>query len=352
MHFNIKFHKRFKEREYSSFILGADAGGTNTSIGIFGAKNKLPVLLLSFHFKSMDLKGLDCAINKVLDCASTQYNINAGRGCIAGAGVVSPKRDAISITKLGWNIRKKELLQKTGLNDIIFINDFEAIGYGINMLGNKDTIIVRNYKKIPKAPIVVIGAGTGLGKSTLIYDEKLKAHVPLPSEAGHCDFPAQSMEELELIGFIKKRKNIKRSISYEQIVSGLGIENIYSFLRKKGEISPTRYTKEIDMNGKKPELISRYRKIDATCRKTFEIFKNEYSKFAANCALDALPYCGIYIAGGIAPKNADIFDAGFVKKFESYHERPDVLRKIPIYLIMNCNAGLLGAGFAAARFLK
>ncbi|MEK6828012.1 MAG: glucokinase, partial [Nanoarchaeota archaeon] len=179
-----------------------------------------------------------------------------------------------------------------------------------------------------------------------------KSYKPIPSEAGHCDFPAQSKQEIELVDFIKKHKKIKQNVSYEQIVSGIGLENIYLFLRKNGKINPTKYTKEADNTKNKPPVISKYRKIDETCRKTFEIFKDAYAKFAANCALDALPYGGIYIAGGIAPKNKDIFGAGFVKAFEKCHERSDVLNKIPVYLILNYNTGLLGAGFAGARFLK
>ena len=122
-------------------------------------------------------------------------------------------------------------------------------------------------------------------------------------------------------------------------------------MRKKAKIKGTKYTKEVDNAKNKPVVISKYRKLDETCRKTFEIFRDAYAKFAANCALDALPYGGIYIAGGIAPKNKDIFSAGFVKKFEKGHEHSDVLNKIPIYLIVNCNVGLLGAGFAGAKFL-
>ena len=204
---------------------------------------------------------------------------------------------------------------------------------------------------MPKAPVLVIGAGTGLGKTTLIYNENHKSYVPLPSEAGHSDFPAQNKQESELTDFIKKNKKIKSSISYEEVLSGRGIVNIYQFLKHIKKFKETKYTKEIDKSKNQPELISKYRKADKTCKATFEMFKAIYARFAQNFALDSLAFGGVYIAGGIAPKNRDIFDKDFVKAFEQNYKLPYVLKKIPIYLILNYNVGLLGAGFAGARFL-
>lgn len=351
MLFTKKKYKKFKKNDYGSFILGADIGGTNTNFGVFGIKKKFPALLISFHFNSKEIKKLHNAINETLDYMMKNYKIKISKACIAGAGVVSPKRDSISITKLEWSLSQKELSKNTNLKKILFINDFEAVGHGINMLKKTDVAVIKKPQKIPEASVAVIGAGTGLGKSTLVYDEHNKSYKHIPSEAGHCDFPAQSKLETQLVDFIKKYKKIKNNVSYEQVVSGIGLENIYLFLRKKGKIKPTKYTKEIDKAKNKPLVISKYRKIDETSRKTFEIFRDAYARFAANCALDALPYGGIYIAGGIAPKNPGIFDADFTRKFEKCHERPDVLRKIPIYLVKNCNVGLLGAGFAGAKLL-
>lgn len=342
-----KQYKKFNKNSYSSFVLGADIGGTNTGFGIFGIKGKFPELLVSFHYSSKEIKKLHNAVNETLSYMQKNYKIKIAKACIAGAGVVSPEKGSVSIKKLGWSLSQKELRRNTSLKKIRFINDFEAVGYGINILNKSEVVIIKKAKKIPKAPIVVIGAGTGLGKATLIYDEHHALYKPVPSEAGHCDFPAQSELEIELVDFIKKNKRIKQNVSYERIVSGIGLENIYFFLRRK--IKPTKYTKEIDNAKNKPAAISKYKKIDETCRKTFEIFRDAYAKFAANCALDALPYGGIYIAGGIAPKNKDIFGAKFVKKFEKCHERSDVLKKMPIYLVVNYDVGLLGAGFAGAR---
>ncbi|MBS3105686.1 glucokinase [Candidatus Woesearchaeota archaeon] len=352
MAFIKKEYKKFNKKSFGSFLLAGDVGGTNTSLGVFGIKNARAEFLMSFHFSSPKLKNLSEAVNEVMGYLRDERRISISKACFGIAGTITPNGDFAKVTNLNWDVDRKDLLEKTKLTQILLINDFEAIGYGINIVKEKDVFTIRKAKKIPKAPIVVIGAGTGLGKKTLIYDKHSKAYAPIPSEAGHCDFPAQAKEELELVNFVKRKEKTKASVSYEQVLSGKGLANIYSFLRKTGDYRVTKYTKEIDKSKNWPELISKYRSADKTCKAAFGIFKANYAKFAKNCALGALAYGGVYIAGGIAPKNRDIFDKRFIRIFEDNHKMQRVLKKMPIYLILNYNAGLLGAGFAGAKFLK
>lgn len=351
MVFAEKKHKSFDKNHYNSFVLGADIGGTNTGIGIFGIKNKLLHFLLSFHFKSRELKAPNEAIKETLDYIRNKHKIKITKACIAVAGVLSHKKDYVKTQNLPWNVGKKKLSEGTGIKKVLFINDFEAIGYGINMLAKNDLVVVKKAKKITKAPMLIIGAGSGLGKTSLIYDECLKSYIPIPSEAGHSDFPAQNEEELEVISFIQKSKKVNSSISYEMALSGQGLENLYSCMRQSKKFTETKYNIEIDKSKNKPELISRYRKVDWACNAAFDLFKSFYAKFARNFALDALAFGGVYIAGGIAAKNRDIFDKTFINYFEQNHRFSGMLRKMPIYIIKNYNAGLLGAGFAAAKLL-
>lgn len=346
-----KEYKKFNKNQYSSFILGGDIGGTNTKLGIFGVKNNFPKLLVPFHFKSRELKDICSAINEALNYCQKNYRIKISKACFGAAGAVSIKRDYVHLTNAKLDLSTKELMKKTNLKKILLINDFEAVGYGINMLSKKDIKTIKRAAKIPKAPIVAIGAGTGLGKTMLVYNDERKMYIPLPSEAHHSDFPAQTRQELELVGFIRQYRKI-RNVSNGDVVSGAGLENIYLFLRKSGKFAKTQYTKEIDKSKNKPELISKYRKIDKTCKITFGMFKAAYAKFAKNMALDALALGGVYIAGGIAPKNVDIFDKEFVKIFRQSNKMRHILKRMPIYLITNHDAGLLGAGFAGSMFLK
>lgn len=343
----MPFIKKYKNpHNYSRFVLGGDVGGTNTSIGIFGIKNKKSELIFSFRFKSKELSGLHDAVKEVMSYAEENHKINVSKACFAVAGLLSPDKENSKVTNVKWDVSKKSLLRKTSLRKICIMNDFEAIGYGIFMLGSKNLKAIKKAKRAEKAPILIIGAGTGLGKSTLIYDNSSKTYIPLPSEAGHSDFAAQTREELDLADFVRKYKKISGNVTYEQVLSGPGLINIYMFLRKSGKLKATKFTKEIDGNPN-PELISKYRKTDQTCKKAFQIFKRIYAKFARNFALDSLAWGGCYIAGGIAPKNMEIFDNEFVRIFCQSHKMSRVLRKTPIYLVLDSNVGMLGAGFRA-----
>lgn len=342
--------KNYKRSSFDYLLLGVDIGATNTRFGIFRVKSKNPKLLCHSKAKSGRLGSLIDGINETVDFAENNFGYSLKKACIGVAGIVYKEKGYAEMTNLRLKLSKKALLKNTKLKDILFVNDFEAIGYGINILPSSGLIPIKKSDKIAKAPIAVIGAGTGLGKSVLLYNNELKCYIPLPSEAGHTDFAAQSKEEIELINFIKIDGKMK-SVSYEDVLSGRGLSRIYVFLASKG-IKSAKHSKEINNSKNKAELISKYRKIDAACRKTFEVFAAVYSKFARNCAVDCMPYGGVYIAGGIAPKNREIFNKDFIRAFEDNKTMGSVLKKIPVYLISNEAAGLMGAAFAGARLLR
>ena len=347
MQFLKKEHKKLSKGDYQSFILGGDIGATKTHLGIFGQKKNSADLILSFHFLNKRLNSVYDAINFVLDLINKEYKLKIEKASFGIAGALSPKKNFAVMTNINWLISKKDFIGKTRLKKIKLINDYEAVGYAINSLKKSDITVIKNAKKVQKAPVLVIGAGTGLGKVTLLYDENKKSYFPISSEAGNSDFPAQDNNDVELMQFLKLK--VKGNISYEMLLSGNGLISIYNFVSNGKGFKETSHTRDINSSENKPELISKYRKIDKTCRETFGIFKKIYARFARNFALDVLPYGGIYIAGGIGPKNKEIFDKNFVKMFEDNHKLSHVLKNMPIYLILNLNAGLIGAGTAGAK---
>lgn len=350
MQFLKREHKKFSKGSYGEFILGGDIGATNIHLGIFGVKNKSADLTVSFHFRNKDLSSVYEAINFVLNFIEKDYKIKIENASLGIAGALSPEKDIAKMTNIKWSISKKELKKKTKLKKIILINDFEAVGYAVNILNNNDVAVIKKARKIQNAPILVIGAGTGLGKVVLLYDKNKDSYFPVSSEAGNSDFAAQDNGDFKLIKFMRQKR--KGNIIYEDFLSGRGIINIYNFVRNGKRFKETAYTKEINASKIKPELISKYGKIDSTCRETFRIFRKIYAGFARNSALDVLPYGGIYIAGGIAPKNKEVFNNDFVKIFGQNNKLSHVLNRIPIYLVLNLNIGLIGAGFAGMELAK
>lgn len=348
------FNEKKIESNNSQNVIGIDIGGTNTNIGISSLKDKKINPIFSFNFKTEKIKSIIPLINKTTTYAKDKYDINVDLACIAAAGVVLDEKDRVKLTNSSLEINLNEIKKNTSLNDIYIINDFQAIGYGINLLDHnneKDMRIIKNnnLKKHKNfSTKAIIGAGTGLGKGILIYNQELDYYTPIPSEGGHSDFPYQNDFEKKIVNYIKNKRNIKQPLTYEEVISGRGIEGIYDYLNDIKKYKPTDYTKKISNSNDKAKLISKYKNKDKTCRETFKIFTKFYARCAKNFALDTLSIDGLYIAGGIVSKNVDSFKSKeFIKEFEKSYRRLNLLKKIPIYAIMNYNVSLFGSCFAA-----
>jgi len=348
------FCKDWVKENFSSFIMGVDIGGTHTNIGIAGLKKKKPTLLFSHHFDTRSIDSLVPCVNQTLEIAKTNYDIDVQAACVAAAGIVSSNHDSVDLTNASWNVSSEELLEKTALTSVDIINDFQAIGYGINLLdidNNQDIFRIRSGSMDPgnaHPTKVVIGAGTGLGKTILVYDEKTQAYLPIPTEGGHVDLPIYDEDELVLVEFIKKYRGIEYPLPYEEVLSGRGLEALYAFVRHHHKFPDTVYTHDIDDATEKAPLISEYRQLDETCEMTFHLFTRFYGRCAKNIALDTLAAGGLYIAGGIAAKNKEIFiSKEFMDEFYRAYRRSEFLNKIPLFVILNYDVSLIGACYAA-----
>ena len=344
--------------EFSSYVLGVDIGGTNTNLGVAGIKDTSLKLLFSLNFISKELQSLIPVISETLNYTNDKYNIQIENACIGAAGVVSSSQDYVKLTNANWDVSSKEIIQKTFLKKAFIINDFQTIGYGINLLdceNPNDIFIVKSKQKKSQtnATKAILGAGTGLGKSILAYDEHFNAYIPIPSEGGHSDFPVGNSFELEIVDFIKKFRNITQPVTYEELLSGRGIESLYMFLKKTGKYPDSKYSEEIENSSDKAAIISKYRKENEICAETFKLFTRFYGRCAKNFVLDSMATEGLYIAGGIASKNKEIFTTTeFLSEFVNVYRRNDVLKETPIYVIVNYNVSLYGACFAAMYKMK
>ncbi len=338
--------KQFSNKDsFDHFVLGGDIGGTNTNLAVAGIRKSKPELLFSLHYKTERLKNLEAAVKHCLDYINYTKGIKINKACFAVAGII--KDNHIALTQnIRWNVYCKKIKQKTKLKNIYLINDFEAVGRGISCIPEKSLKIIQKGKPEKDKAKAVIGVGTGLGKTILYFDKNRKSYLSLPSEGGFSDFPAQTKEDIELLDFIKKKKKTNKVI-YEDLLSGRGIEIIYNFLKKK--FSATKITKEIDNSTEKPTLISKYRNKDKICKKTFDIFSKAYAIAARNFALDTLCFSGLYITGGIAIKNKDIFGKEFRKEFRNNPKLKKALKEIPIYLIKDYNVSLYGSILCASE---
>jgi len=352
--------KKVIKEDYTEFVLAGDVSATNTSMGIVGVNSSIEPLFI-LRFKSQELLGISEAINETLKFAHEKFSIQVSKACLAPAGPINPERTYCRLTNVNWDIDVKKVLSDTLLNSVTLINDFEAVGFGIPYLDDKDKSDMvavphpnrHSPKPVSKGIKGVVGAGTGLGKAILMFDDNKGCYLPLPSEGGHEDFPVADSFEYELVQSIKDKRGGVAPVEYEDVVSGNGIAAIYDYIIEMEMFDWNAVSEEI--NGvdisQRPAIISKHAKKDAACRKTMELFARFFARALRNMAICAMARGGMYIAGGIAPKNVEFFTSGsFMKEFEENFSQAAILKDIPVFLIMNYDVSIYGAANVAENF--
>lgn len=342
--------KYISPQDFTAFVLGADVGGTNTNIGFFGVRNYKPLLLFSLHYKTKSSPIPYPFFKHAISYAKKQ-DVVPEKACVAVAGVVEGEK--ITMTNAKWVVEAPKLKKATGIKNLLLINDFVAVAYGINILPKTDLLPLNRAEEQLWKTKVLIGAGTGLGKASLYFDNCFNHYVPIGSEEGHASVSTNSKEEYELIEYLK-RKHKKPFITNEDILSGRGLQNLYNFYRPRFKVN--NHTKAIDKaktTEQKSLLISKCRKKDPICKKVFDTFTKFYARYTRDCIISSLPYGGCYIAGGIAANNLDIFTSSiFKKELNTGGKMERVVKKTPLYVVKTYALGLLGSGFAAVRVVK
>ena len=229
----------------------------------------------------------------------------------------------------------------------MLINDMEATAYGIGALPKKAFAVLNPGKPEPKGNIAVIAAGTGLGEGMLIWDGH--HYRAVASEGGHADFAPCNMLELELCKYLLKKYGHS---SYERVLSGPGLLNIYDFLKSTNFAKEPSWLKE-EMNQENPSSVITKNALNGRnklCVKTLDLFCAIYGAEASNLALKVLALGGVYLGGGIAPKVlSKLQDGVFKKAFLEKGRFSDFLSKIPVHVILEEKTALHGAAVYALQ---
>jgi glucokinase len=338
----------FKEVVYKQIhkgqpgLLVGDIGGTNSNFGIAQIIKDRPELVFSIHIKSQEIVNFTQVVTELFEYVKTTYDIILQSACFATAGVVTPKQNFCKPTNLNITIDSKEIVKKTGLSCAFIVNDFEVIAYGIDLLNPKDVISIQHGNEFKHGNKAILGAGTGLGKSILRWVETKNRYFPVASEGGHSDFAAQTELDMHIITYIKNHEQSHCQISWEDLLSGKGIERIFGYFNSLN--SSDVKNPLIPNKGPHPDEIFKHRNDDKNCFNTFEFYATIYARCAKNWALDTLALGGIYIAGGIAAKNIEMFTTSFfLKEFFNCSKQQRLLKSIPIWVIADYNVSLYGA---------
>ncbi len=326
-------------------LLAADVGGTKTLLAVVELHGDAFEIVRQERYESGKFPGL----TPMLRSFGAEKDKLAG-ACFAVAG---PVVDNVSETSnLPWVIRASEIAETVGVRHVELINDFAAIGWGIPHLGPADLATLQPGKKHPRGVVSYIGAGTGLGQGFMVWEEAVDGYRVMPSEGGHGDFAPRDEIEISILEHLERQHG---HVSYERVISGMGIHNIYrALVEELGRAESPLVRAEMEKDDP-PAVITRHALAgsDATCSEAVDRFIAIYGAEAGNLALRVMSTGGVYVAGGIAPRMVERMRAGnFTRAFGDKGRLGPLCQQIPVHIVLNTQVGLLGAAACAARTLS
>ena len=338
-------------------VLAGDIGGTKTWLQIAEYKNNKLDVLYEQLYVSGDYDDFNIMLTDFFAGVKQAGLTFPTAGCIGVAGAVNETLQGgqtAKITHLPWLLDTQKLGEQFGMTQLRLINDFQAVGYGIETLADDETAVLQTGEKsqqlIPP-PQVLIGAGTGLGQGILVWagDPQQGHYEVLASEGGHVDFAPANAEQRDLLCFLAQKKP---HVSVEDVLSGRGLVNIYDFLAdqypEKADNKLTQTMAGVDRAAAISEaaLVSN----DPLANQALDLFVSNYGAQAGNLALTCMAMGGVYVAGGVAPKiKSHMLNGLFLSAFHNKGHMSHLMEKIPVKMVLNPQVGLKGAAVVASR---
>jgi len=326
-------------------VLAGDVGGTKTLLRIaeFDDDTNRYRVLAAQRVASNAYDTLLAVLREFLAAAgNAAHDIAAACFGIAGPVMCTAHGESAKVTNLPWVIDGAELARALGIAHVRLINDFQALGYGIEALSEADLAVLQAGERRAHSPRAVIGAGTGLGQGVLVWCGHY--YESIPTEGGHVDFAPTDEVQIELLRYLARRFG---RVSCERVLSGPGIVNLYSFVCERRGV-PAAALAHADPAAAISALA--LDRADPAAVETMELFVRIYGGQAGNVALGCLAGGGVYVGGGIAPKILPLLRNGeFIRAFVDKGRMSALLAAMPVNVIVNPETGLIGATLAARR---
>jgi glucokinase len=326
-------------------ILAGDVGGTKTHLGLFKHSAGNLEVVREHRYPTSQFGSLEAACADFLGPAAT---VNA-----ACFGVPGPIIDGRAhATNVPWELSSDSLARALKGVPVRLLNDLAAMAYGMVHLKPAEFVVLHRAENPPAhGNIAVLAAGTGLGESALVWEDNESKYYAVASEGGHSDFAPHGAEQIELLRFLTGEFG---HVSYERVLSGPGLWNIYRFLRRESHTDEPAWLSDEIAKGDHAAAISEAALAgrDPVCVHALTMFCDIYGSEAANLALKVLALGGVYLGGGIAPKILPMLTGdAFVKGFLAKGRLNEILKRIEVRVSLNPAAGLLGAAHFAAAVL-
>ncbi len=333
-----------KKHERAEHVLAGDVGGTKTLLALFSvAGSGRLALVREATFSSRQHEGLEEVVRRFLEPGTDKV-------AAAGFGIAGPVLgDTVATTNLPWKVDLSSLASAIGCRRLRLMNDLETMAWGALHLPASDLAVLQ--EGVPRrGNRAVIAAGTGLGQALLFWDGS--RHRPSATEGGHVDFAPRREIEVELLRFLR---GLYPRVSYERILSGPGLVNILRFLHE-GLGKPLAPAVRERMKVEDPGAAIGEAGITGacpTCTEAVEMFLGVYGAQAGNLALAILAVGGVYVGGGIVLKMLPrMTSSAFLEAFRDKGRYSSLMSEIPVQVLLDPRASLLGAAYAAAELVE
>lgn len=319
-------------------ILAGDIGGTNARLALFDVRNERFNLVTATIFPSRNYSGLDEIVSEFVQTSG----VHPAKACFGIAGPVT--NGVVETSNLPWKIQARRLADELKLDNALLINDLEATGWGVGALSVDDLVALNQIAGVAGNQ-ALIAAGTGLGEGGLYWDGH--RHHVFASEGGHCDFGPADDLQVELFKYLLARYG---HVSWERVLSGPGLVNIFEFLRDSGRGTVPSWL-SAEMKVMDPAAAISSAAMEAKCpmsEQAMDIFVAIFGAEAGNLGLKLKATGGVFLAGGIAPKilpklATPLFLDAFLSKGRLRH----LMEVMPVKVIVNDKLALLGAARCA-----
>ena len=319
-------------------VLAGDIGGSKTDLAVYSSQSGLRRSLVKETFPSRDYSGLEAIIEKFLAI----HDVHINRAAFGVAGPVFGGR--AKITNLPWVMEEAALAETLGGQSVCLLNDVTAFANAVAVLTENDLHVIREAIPETGGTMAVVAPGTGLGEAFLVWDGT--GYRAFASEGGHADFAPAGPEQSGLLAYLAERLD---HVSYERVCSGIGLANIYAYLKNTGYTGGPDCPAGQIPTGRDPvpEIIKGAldkNRPCGLCQKTLEMFVSVLGAEAGNMALKTMATGGVYLGGGIPPRILPLLESGaFLDAFVRKGRMTELMKKIPIYVILHPEAALLGA---------
>lgn len=318
-------------------LLAGDIGGTKTNLAIYSPEKGAKQPLAESTFASAKYPDLETLVGEFL----SQLDFKVERASFGVAGPVVGGRAVI--TNLDWVIDEASLAKRYNFSSVSLVNDLVAVALAVPLLDSNDLHTLNTGVTETAGAKAVIAPGTGLGEAFLTWDgNRYQAHA---SEGGHADFAPTSKREVKLLQYLQERHD---HVSYELVCSGRGLPNIYNYLKDGGFAPELDWLAQALAGAHDPTPVIVAGALDSSkpcliCAATLTTFVSVLGAEAGNLALKVLATGGVYLGGGIPPRILPVLKREFMTPFARKGRMRDLLARVPVHVIMNPKAALLGA---------